>query len=1024
MGTQREHGIAIGIALLVVLGGLVGPVGAAVIDSDPSATAPSENCAFPVERTDATGTAVTVPAEPETVVTLNPSAAQTMWEIGERENVIGVSEYATYLDGAENLTTVGAWSVNVETVVSLDPDLVLAPNTIPNETVEKLRNSGLTVYKFEMATSLASVVEKTRLTGELVGACATADRGADEMADTLATLREGVDDETAPRVLYHMGGGYTAGEGTFIDSIIEAAGGTNVAARAGIEGYAKISEEVVLQQDPQWIFTNSDIGSVPTSSGYSETTALEKNQTPVVNANNVSQPAPRAVHPVKTLAELMHPAAYHRSVPGGVSFEVALDSGEVLWRGQSVLMADTAADRSTLSLRPVVDGQTESSVETLAFDDEPVRVVNTTDFETGEYAVTKNDSVVAFTDGRVANDSVSTRDAGSFRVFDQTLEGEFVGKEGQPVSSITKPTGDEVGIRFGSNRSRYDLVVSSEVADLSPSSLRAVFAAPNELDATTRDVGGDTAGEFVLTGVTDSWYPVDLGELQTNPYTFEFAVTNTTASDDASITIRDETDDDDADPEPEVSRDVVHVARGGVAEIPLAFPAGVSSGTLTVTDRSTGNYRARLEVTDGGDGRATVTLNTYLAGHDAPRAENEFARVASTADPSDAVSVGSVDAAGGNGALPVGEYELAISSNTTGHQSGGSDDVGTLSIDHRRITALETASITPDGDDSIENRSELHAMFDAGTITNTHSFDATETAVIEIGATGLEGVIRAHTNVSSGSGFADLLADRNGTDPLSLVARPADPAEGRTHSPVDIGAGARSVVYDRSNSTYYVLVQVSNLTTGTGSGGAYDLTFALSDPRIPAKNTERRASARIWVDGIHLGFDRASVRDHEVLTVQPAANQTITGETDLPPGTPLVVRISGVNGSTFDTREAIRVGSNGTFATSFDFSHRRINESFDVTVTSPQLEEWHATAAGLVVRPDTSTQPPTTSDRNSTVSLTDQGNGSATTKPAETPTVSSPTTDTRTSRTRTPGFGVFIVCVAVLAVSIRSISRD
>lgn len=270
------------------------------------------NCTYPVTRTDATGTAVTVSSEPQTVVTLSPSAAQTMWDVGGRGKVVGVSQFATYLEGASNRTNVsgaGQTPVNVEAVVSLQPDLVLAPNVIPNESVESLRRAGLTVYRFRAAGSIEDVVEKTRLTGRLTGECEGAAETVASMRERLATVRAAVADEPRPRVLYTFFG-FTAGNGTFVHEVITTAGGRNVAAEAGLSGFEELGEEVVVQGDPEWLLLNSDGPQVPRSPAYNSTTAVRQNQTVVVNGDYVSQPGPRIVQPVVTLAKALHPEAY------------------------------------------------------------------------------------------------------------------------------------------------------------------------------------------------------------------------------------------------------------------------------------------------------------------------------------------------------------------------------------------------------------------------------------------------------------------------------------------------------------------------------------------------------------------------------------------------------------------------------------------------------------------------------------------------------------------------------------------
>ncbi|WP_338728624.1 PGF-CTERM-anchored ABC transporter substrate-binding protein [Haladaptatus sp. DJG-WS-42] len=301
-------------AVFVVLLAGVGPAMAATPGTAHAMT--QDSCRFPFSATDATGTEVTVDAEVESVVALQPSAAQTMWEIGAEEKVTGmpVNSYTSGLEGAEsreNIVAEDQFTVNVEKVVALDPDLVLAPNIVPDDTVSKLREAGLTVYKFESASSIESVYEKTLLTGTLVGACDGAQERVDTMKAQVDTIEQATDGEDRPRVLY-LTGGFTAGNGTFIHSLIERAGGQNVAAEAGISGYAQISDEIVAEYDPEFIVVDTGVPEprIPEQEPYTNTTAVKEGNIVVLEANELNQPAPRIVNPLTQMAKAFHPEAY------------------------------------------------------------------------------------------------------------------------------------------------------------------------------------------------------------------------------------------------------------------------------------------------------------------------------------------------------------------------------------------------------------------------------------------------------------------------------------------------------------------------------------------------------------------------------------------------------------------------------------------------------------------------------------------------------------------------------------------
>ncbi|WP_224269692.1 PGF-CTERM-anchored ABC transporter substrate-binding protein [Haloprofundus salinisoli] len=272
------------------------------------------DCAFPFTATDATGTEVTIEERPERVTTLNPSAAQTMWEIGGEDQVVGVSQFAFYLDGAESRTNVSAagFGVNNEKVVGTNPDLVLAPNATPVETVEALRNSGQTVFYMSEATTVEDIREKTTLIGQLTGNCEGAAEANAWMTQNVDAAENATTDAERPSVLYPLGGGYVAGGNTFISAMINASGGSNVAAERGLSGYPQVSDEVVVEANPEILLVQTEAAGQQyvTTEPYASTAAGENQRYVVVDQNYLNQPAPRSVvYAVQNMTEGFHPDA-------------------------------------------------------------------------------------------------------------------------------------------------------------------------------------------------------------------------------------------------------------------------------------------------------------------------------------------------------------------------------------------------------------------------------------------------------------------------------------------------------------------------------------------------------------------------------------------------------------------------------------------------------------------------------------------------------------------------------------------
>lgn len=302
------------ICLLLVsttLGGVATATPAPATSGGSPAAIQSE-CSYPVTKTDTTGTDVTVDQQPERIVVLQPSDAQIAWEIGAQDRVVGMArtQYTSYLSGRNDTTNIKTQdgSVAIEQVVGLQPDIVLASNTTSIETVRKLRQTGVTVYHFGLVVSLDEIARNIETVGALVGRCEAATQRANEFRLDVATVeRAAALAEARPSVLYYFFG-YTSGNETHIHDVIETAGGDNIAAQAGISGYAQLSSEVAVDRDPDWILYPSH-ASLPSSAAYNETTALRTNQTIELNADYISQPGPRVVIPLMHLANRWHPDA-------------------------------------------------------------------------------------------------------------------------------------------------------------------------------------------------------------------------------------------------------------------------------------------------------------------------------------------------------------------------------------------------------------------------------------------------------------------------------------------------------------------------------------------------------------------------------------------------------------------------------------------------------------------------------------------------------------------------------------------
>lgn len=280
-------------------------------------TTQAAECEYPLTVTDATGEEVVLEEPPESVIALQASDAQTVFEIGAQDRLVGLphTDATSGLDREGYADVSDGWAINHEQVIALEPDVVLSANITSEEDVATLREAGLTVYHYDAADSIEDVRENVLLTGELTGECDGAQETADWMDGQLEIVEAALEGEDRPLAYYAMSGddGWTAGSGTFIHEALETAGVENVAERAGIDGYQQISPETVVDEDPEWIIYPDGNDEPPVAEAVQETTAYQEGNFVTVDDNQINQPAPQIVAVVVEIVEAVHPEAYQQA---------------------------------------------------------------------------------------------------------------------------------------------------------------------------------------------------------------------------------------------------------------------------------------------------------------------------------------------------------------------------------------------------------------------------------------------------------------------------------------------------------------------------------------------------------------------------------------------------------------------------------------------------------------------------------------------------------------------------------------
>ncbi|GAB6285789.1 MAG: ABC transporter substrate-binding protein [Methanoregula sp.] len=299
--TQKNYGIVLLVtAIVLVLGTL--PVSAVTINDD-------------------AGTTITLNATPSRIVSLSPSNTEILAALGILDRVVGVTDVCDYPPEAKNITRIGGYSaISIEKVAAARPDLVIASDLTPKETVSRLRSLGLAVVVVA-PRNIDHMIRDIRMVGTLTGTETRADELTANLTHRIAAVLPCpsiTHHPTVAHVVWHEPI-YVSGNDTLQNDVIIHAGGENVFADRS--GWSTISLEEFLMKNPDIILVNGGGGmdssekdvireAFMTSPQYASLSAVKNHHVYSVNADIISRPAPRIMDATEQVARLIHPECF------------------------------------------------------------------------------------------------------------------------------------------------------------------------------------------------------------------------------------------------------------------------------------------------------------------------------------------------------------------------------------------------------------------------------------------------------------------------------------------------------------------------------------------------------------------------------------------------------------------------------------------------------------------------------------------------------------------------------------------
>ena len=274
-----------------------------------------------IKLTDGLGKEVVLDKPAEKILVFAPSALEIIDGLNAMDTVIGVDSWS--VDNKEPLAEGfegfgDSRTLNMEKITAAAPDIIIGLVGWAEADIQKLTDLGVKIYVVEANTIDEIYMEITNM-----GRILAKDAEARELVDELKKQVEGISSKVAgltedkkPKVFYEAWNEplMSAGKNTFINDLIEKAGGINIVAADGLEGWPEYSIEKLLQNNPDIIIAPTslapDVSTIIDDSRFSSINAVVNKKVYVVPDNPISRPSQNIIKGLTMFAQAIHPEIF------------------------------------------------------------------------------------------------------------------------------------------------------------------------------------------------------------------------------------------------------------------------------------------------------------------------------------------------------------------------------------------------------------------------------------------------------------------------------------------------------------------------------------------------------------------------------------------------------------------------------------------------------------------------------------------------------------------------------------------
>jgi iron complex transport system substrate-binding protein len=256
-----------------------------------------ESAGFFLQITDSYNRTVTLEKEPQRIISLSPAITELIFILESNKKLVAVSEFCKYPPETEKIPKAGGLvQINIEKLLSFNPDLVLIGSIISKSDVEKIEKSGIKIIAIKEENEITGIYSAITKLGKILNKENLANKKVSDLKSQLSQIHIDITKQKK-NVYYVVGfgpaGDFTAPKNSHINDIIFRAGGRNVGDQ--LKSWS-VSREYLFKEDPDLIFVRKEdfdyfIHTYP----YSELSAVKNKKTYPIESGWIDVISPRNI---------------------------------------------------------------------------------------------------------------------------------------------------------------------------------------------------------------------------------------------------------------------------------------------------------------------------------------------------------------------------------------------------------------------------------------------------------------------------------------------------------------------------------------------------------------------------------------------------------------------------------------------------------------------------------------------------------------------------------------------------------